>query len=335
MVRTAVRKRSVALVGAAVALALALVGCSGTSGPGSVGKDGKEKATITIGLPVPASTLASVYVADTKGYFAKQGLTVKTVAFQGDGDLVKALLGGSVQIAVGSLAGVITSVDAGQDVKVFYGGFNMPAFSWFGGKGVTSIGQGKDKNWGVTTLGSSTDLLTRYVLSQKGLDPDTDVKIVQAGSSPARLAALEAGSLGASILADPVTYDAEAAGLKDILDLRSVVKDYPMHVAYASTAYMKKNPQVIKEFVTALSQGMTYTKGHPTEAGAILSKAAKFTPADSTRSINSYKDQLFPDGQMASKDGLDAFFDMSIKGGLFTSRPPESKWLDTTYLPKK
>lgn len=329
MNRIAFPKRGSIAIGAIVVLASGLTACADSSGDESAGVE-----SITIGLPVPASTLAPIYVAAAEGFFADAGLDAEVVTFEGDADLVKATLGGTVDVAIASLAGVITSVNAGQNVEVYYGGFNMPAFAFYAADGIESVDDGKGMNWGVTSYGSSTDLLTRYALSQEGLDPDGDVNIVQAGPSAPRLAAMKAGALDVNIFAPPITFQAEEEGYTKILDLKDVVEDYPMHVVWGTDDFVTDHPEIVEKVVHAISEGMEFTKENPEEAGKILAAETKFSEDDAIRSIEGYVEYLYPDGRMVSEAGLDAFFELSISGGLFDERPDASKWLSTEFLPK-
>lgn len=336
MIRKTNRMRNVVTIVAATVLGFGATGCAAGSGGGGESGQGAEEETIaiTVGLPVPANTLAPVYVAQAEGFLEDAGLDAEVVSFQGDADLVKAVLGGTVDVAVASLSGVITAANSGQDVKVFYGGFNMPAFSFYATEEIESVEEGASKNWGVTTFGSSTDLITRYALSEAGLDPDKDAHILQAGPSSARLAAMKAGSLDVNIFADPVTFQAEREGYNKILDLRDIVEDYPMHVVWGRGDFVKENPEIAERFVTALSESMKFTKENPEEAAKIMAAETKFEEADAIRSVENYLDYLYPDGRMVSDEGLDAFFEMSISGGLFDERPETSEWLDTEFLPQ-
>src|SRR5690606_32173195 len=143
------------------------------------------------------------------------GLDVEVLTFKGDADLVQAVMSGDVDIALGSLSGPITAKLADQDVTVFYGGFNMPAFAFYSIPEITTLEEGKGRNWGVTTHGSSTDLLTRYVLTQEGLDPNTDVNIIPSGSG--RMPAMAAGQLDVNIFSYPDTFLAEREGYNKLI----------------------------------------------------------------------------------------------------------------------
>lgn len=325
-----VRIRRLAVIGALAAIAAGTAGCAGSPEDGA--SAGVQK--ITVGLPVPATTLAPVYVAEEKGMFEDAGLDVDLVTFEGDADLVKAVLGGTVDVAVGSLSGVITAVNAGQEASVFYAGFNEPGFSFYATDEVDTFEDSIGTNWGVTTFGSSTDLLTRYAISEAGLDPDNDVTIVQAGNGAARFAAMEAGSLDVNILSDPFALEAEDKGYHKILDLRDVVEDYPMHVVWGSKKFVDANTATAKKVTEAIAEGMQFTLDEPEEAGKITSGVTKIDESYATKSMSMLDDYLFPDGRMVSEAGLDSFFDMSISGGLFDERPDESEWLDTEFLPE-
>ncbi|MGE3248234.1 MAG: ABC transporter substrate-binding protein, partial [Beijerinckiaceae bacterium] len=184
-----------------------------------------EKKDVTIGLPVKASTFLPLFIAEEKKLFEKHGLNAKLIAFRGGSALVRGMIAGSVDVGVTSLAGVTVGIKAGQDIKVFYGGFNMVLFDWYARKGIKSIKDTKGMKYGISRYGSSTDFLTRYALKANGLDPKKDVQIVQGGGSSARLAAMESGQLDVNILAPPFTMIAANRGLPMILQQSDLAAD--------------------------------------------------------------------------------------------------------------
>ena len=153
-----------------------------------------ESTTVVIGLPVTTATFLPVYLADEEGFFADEGLDVELVAFTGGTDMVRAMIAGAVDVGLTAFAGVSVGIDAGQDLRVFYGGFNMTIFDWYAVPEIESLEDARGARFGITTFGSSTDFLTRYALDQSGINPETDVVIVQGGGSAPRMAAMEAGA---------------------------------------------------------------------------------------------------------------------------------------------
>jgi len=311
----------------ATLVTLVVSACAGGAGGSSNTGD-----TITLGLPVEATTLTPVYLAEAKNLWAQQGLTVTTVTFKGDAELTKAVLSGDVDVAIGSLTGPLTAVEAGQEIKVFYGGFDMPAFAWYATPDIHSVAEGRGHSWGVTTLGSSTDLLTRYAATTAGLNPDVDMKIIQGGGSAARLAAMQAGQLQVNIFTQPQTVYAEKAGYNKILDLTDIVDSYPMHAAWG-TSFLDDNPDRAKRFVDALRAAMQMTKDQPDVAADVMAARLKISAEDARASLGEWIDKLYPDGRMSSPEAMDAFWKMGIEGKLFEARVPDSEWLDPRFLP--
>lgn len=318
------RRIGAALTGLAL---LATAAC----GIGSASANNSDN--LTLGLPVPATTLAAVYLADDRNLWAQHGLHVKIVTFSGDAELAKAVLSGDVDVAIGSPTGPITAAEQGQDAKVFYGGFDMTAFAWYAVPGIHTVAQGKDKNWGVTTIGSSTDLLTRYAVARAGLNPNTDIKVVQGGGSAARLAAMKAGQLQVNVFTEPQTVQAERAGYNKLLDLKDLVDSYPMHVAWSTQSFLD-NQDRAKRFVATLSQAMRLVHSDQSAAATSIAKHIKISVAEAKASMAEWIDQLYPDGRMPSPAAMNTYWNMGISGKVFTGRLPDSKWLDTQFLPK-
>lgn len=315
-----------------VTVLLAVVGLLAGACAGGAGNSNSSN-TITLGLPVEATTLAGVYLADDTNMWAQHNLSVKVVTFKGDAELAKAVLSGDVDVAIGSPAGPINAIEAGQDAKAFYGGFDMPAFAWYAVPSIHTVAEGRDQKWGVTTFGSSTDLLTRYAATRAGLNADTNIKVVQAGASAARLAAMQAGQLQVNVFTQPQTIYAEKAGYNKILDLKELVDSYPMHVAWAKSSFVDKNPDRAKRFVDTLSAAMQQTKSQPDAAAASMAKEVKISLEDAKASMSQWIGQLYPDGRLPSAKAMDAFWDMGLQGKAFKSRIPDSKWIDARFMP--
>ncbi len=289
-----------------------------------------EKKDITIGIPVKASTFLPLFIAEEKKLFAKHGLNAKIVAFRGGSALVRGMIAGSVDVGVTSLAGVTIGIKAGQDIKVFYGGFNMVLFDWYAVKGIKSIKDTKGKKFGISRYGSSTDFLTRYALKSNGIDPKTDVKIIQGGGSSARLAAMESGQLDVNILAPPFTMIAKSRGMPLILRQADLSADYPWHVFFATGDYLKKNPETTKAILKAFVEGVRLMKTDKKLATEVLMKATKTKAEFAGPTVDLIKDFIYEDGRLPSDKGMKTFWDIGIDAGDYTEAWPKSRyWVDT------
>src|SRR5579863_1907594 len=149
---------------ASVALVV-LTSCSGTQARTSSTGSALEKPHITIGLAVPGATYLPLYVAVDEGTYAKQGIQADLVEFRGGSDLIKAVVSGSVDVGVVALSEISAGIDAGQPLKAFYAGFNIPDFDWYGVPSIKSFTDLKEKRIGITQYGSSSEYITRYALA--------------------------------------------------------------------------------------------------------------------------------------------------------------------------
>src|SRR5215469_6950870 len=84
-----------------------------------------EDPGLTIAVSVTDSTFLPIYVAEDAGLFKAEGLNPKLLSFHGGSDLTRAVVAHSVQIGLASPTSVLSAIDAGQKVKVFFGGFNQ------------------------------------------------------------------------------------------------------------------------------------------------------------------------------------------------------------------
>src|SRR5215471_1094414 len=245
----------VALCAAALAAA-----CGNRAAVGS--SSGLEQPHLKVAIISVTATYVPLYLAVDDGLFAKEGLQVELLPFRGGSDLIKAVVAGSADVGVVSLAEVASGIAAGQPLGGFYGGFNVPAFDWYAVKSIHSLAEARGKRFGVTQYGSSTDFLTRYALASNGLDPAKDVQIVQGGNSPTRLAAMQAGQIDVNIFAAPDSFVAAERGFHRILSQKELAPDYPYHVFGAMTSFIASHPRTLEALLRGFVLGLRQAKAN-------------------------------------------------------------------------
>ena len=290
-----------------------------------------EKADITIGLPVTTSTFLAIYMAKQEGYFKDEGLNVKIVAFHGGTDLVRGMIAGAVDVGVTSLAGVTVGIKAKQPLRVFYGGLNMTVFDWYAVKSIKSMADTKGKRFGISRIGSSTDLLTRYALKVSGVDPKS-VKIVQGGGSNPRLAAMDAGQLDVNIFAPPQKFIAADKGYNRIFRQRDIAPDYPFHVFFATQDFIKSHPSTIKAILRAFVKGVRKAKADKKLSEKVLQDQVGIGAKYAGRTYDDFIGEVYEDGRLPSDKGMKAFWELGLMSGKYKSAWPKSRYLDPTYI---
>ncbi|OGA95492.1 MAG: hypothetical protein A3E79_10695 [Burkholderiales bacterium RIFCSPHIGHO2_12_FULL_61_11] len=308
-------------------ICVALVASGVTLAPSSVWAQGKpEKTSLTIGLPVTTSTLLPLYLAEEEGFFKNEGLDVKLVAFRGGSSMVMGLVADSVQVGVGALTGAMAGINVGQNLEVFYGGFNMAIFDWYAVPKIKTFKDAAGARFGVSTYGSSTDFLTRYALKINGIDPKTGAKIIQGGASAARIAAMDSGQLDINILAPPEKYLAQDRGYNLVLRQTDLAPDYPFHVFFATKSYIAQNPNTLRAVLRAVIRGMRLAKSDKNRSIKILVARVGIDPKYAERTYDEIVQGMFEDGHLPGDAGMNAFFDSGIEAGVYKERWPKEKY---------
>ena len=309
-----------------------LAGCSGARDPAPSSGSTLEKKHLTIGLAVPGATYLPLYIGVDEGTFLKQGIQADVVEFRGGSDLIRAAVSGSVDVGVVSLAEILSGIDAGQPLKAFYAGFNIPDFDWYAVPSVTSLAGAKGKRVGITQYGSSTDFITRYALTVNGLDPSKDVQIIQAGPPSTRLAAMQAGQLDISIFSTPEKFLAAEKGYKLIYSQKQLSDDYPQHLFFATESFIATHPNTVKALLIGHASAVRLAKTDRERAEQSLIKHLQIDPKYVDRTYTDVIDHLYEDGRLPNEKSLDVFFDMGIKAGRYKEKWPLTRFWIPIYV---
>jgi NitT/TauT family transport system substrate-binding protein len=209
---------------------------------------------IAVAYSAVSATQSSFYVTKEAGYFEKHGLYVDPVYVASGTKVAQAMLAGEFPV---SLAGgiVVTANLAGGDIAIFGGLVNVPSFYVLVHPSIKRAEDLKGKSIGITRFGSSTDFSIRYLLKKLGMEPDRDVKILQMGGQPEIVASMHAGAVQAGVLSSPADFKAKKAGFQLLVDFKTVGLDYPTVSLVSTRSFIKKDPQTVRRFLAAYSEG--------------------------------------------------------------------------------
>lgn len=265
-----------AIVAAAALLASA---CTGSSSASSGSKP--EKRDLTVGV-VPAAGDASLFIAEQKGLFAKQGLQVKIVDTPTAGSVIPEMLHGSLDVDVGQWTSFIAAQAKG--VARFHVLANASALGphvheivALPDSGITSPVQLKGKTIAVNALNGLATALASARLADYGITP-SQVHFVPM-PFPAMGPALSAHRVDAAYLVEPFVTQEEKAGAAGLIDLDAGgTQEFPIS-GYAATAqWMSKYPNTAKAFVRAVQQGQQIAATDRAEVQRAVAQGAHLPP---------------------------------------------------------
>jgi len=242
---------------------------------------GARKANVTITVDtLPIANALPLNLGVQKGFFDKQGISIKTQILQSGNDIVVALQNGNgdigylgyVPMMIARTQGIPLSVVAASEVE----GTNA-ADNWQDilVKGSSSIRTAKDlagKTIAANALKGVGEVVIKAALKKSGVDPSS-IKLV-ALPFPAMPAALANGQVDAVWTPEPFQSQILNAGGRIVLAPGPVLGKYFPNGGYgALTTWTRKNPGLTKRFRTAMNQSLLYAQNHPSEVRALLPPA--------------------------------------------------------------
>jgi len=226
---------------------------------------------LRVAYTVIAPTQANVWTAKEMGYYAKHGLDVELVLLVGAPLAVAALVGGETPIVHTGASAVITSNLAGSGAVIIAGAANRFPYVLFVTDQIKRVEELKGKKFGVSRIGSADNAAAATVLDRYGIK-ETDVTYVQAGSIPARLAAMQTNALQATLLQAPETLKAKELGLRALLDFTKLDVEWQQNGVATTRDYIKKKPDTVRRFMRAYVDAVHYNLTNPKGAQKILQK---------------------------------------------------------------
>jgi len=232
-----------------------------------VGKAEARKVNVAVpGL----SQLIAFAVAKERGFYQEEGLDVELILMRA-AVANQALIAGNVDFATTGAAG-LTAALSGLPLRILFSTFRRPMFSLYGRPDIRDIKELRGKKIGVSSIGTGADSALREVLKRHGLEGGRDVVILVIGVTPTRYAALESGSVDASMLSPPFTFKAEEAGFREIInfgkeDLVEIQGSVVVH-----EGLLRSDPPLVEKFTRGTFKGFVYTRDNRSETIPIVAR---------------------------------------------------------------
>jgi NitT/TauT family transport system substrate-binding protein len=259
---------------AAAALML-LFACGGAANaPQASPSGGPEKTSLKMGVGGQSQIIyMPLTLADQLGYFKDEGISVEIDDLKGGADALKALLGGSVDMVTGFYEHTVRTQTQGKFIEMVCTFDLYPGLVLEVGKQhmdqVKSIKDLVGHPVGVTSPGSSTDEMIKYLLKKNGLAIDA-IPVVGIGSGSTAIAAIQSGQVWAGVTVEPTASQLEKSGdAKPIYDTRSATGtrevfggSWPAGGFYVPRDFVQQNPRTIQAMVRAGVRTLKYIKTH-------------------------------------------------------------------------
>jgi NitT/TauT family transport system substrate-binding protein len=195
------------------------------------------------------------------GFFAAEGLEVKTVFIRGGPTAAAALVGGDVDYTFVAGVPAVRAIVQGAPLTIVSGIQPYMDYTLIGGKGIAQLNQLKGKIVGVTGAGGIAEYAAVEGLAKKGFVRDRDYKILYGvGNSPARAQALEAGRIQASPFSFLERIELEQKGFPVLFDIGKVLPGFPFVVIVSAKRRVESDPEGVIALLRAMKRSLDYLK---------------------------------------------------------------------------
>jgi NitT/TauT family transport system substrate-binding protein len=250
-----------------------------------------KTVTFAYNTPTLSGTLP-VVVAQDFGFFAAEGLEVKTVFIRGGPTAMAALVGGGVDYTFVAGVAAVRAIAQNAPMLIVSGMQPYMDYTLIGAKGLSTVNDLRGKVVGVTGPGGVAEFAAVEGLAKKGLVRDRDYKILYGvGNSPARAQALEIGKIQASPFSFLERLELEKKGFPAIFDIGEAIPGFPFVVIASGKQKIDNDPEGIVALLRAINRSLDFLKkSREKVAEAVISKNTFGDPAMVRRVINQFAD---------------------------------------------
>ena len=259
---------------AALAFALALTGCGGDDSESGSSGGGTKKETIKVGL-IPIADTAPLFLGKEKGFFADEGLDVKTQFAAGGAALLPSVVRGDYDVGFSNNVSLFIAQSKKLPVKIISQGViaGQEGFGQLLVKKGGPIKSPKDLEGGktvaVNTLNNICDVTIRSTLADKGVDV-AGMKF-QEIEFPDMLDPLQKGRVDAACEVEPFVTIGEGGGAKAIDSFYTDFSpDLSVATYFTTDKQLDEKRDVIDRFVRAINKSLDYAGTHPDEVRKVI-----------------------------------------------------------------
>jgi len=207
----------------------------------------KEK--ITFGYAAISPTMAGVWMAKEVGAFEKYGLDAQLIYISSGAVVIQALVGGSVQAALGASNAVVAATLKGAPILAVGSNTSRPGMVLWVQPEITRADQLVGKRLAITRYGSTSDFVTRLIVKKLGLDGKVEIR---------QFGGVVEADMGfrAHQAEGRVASQSPAPQARSLVDAAEIGIPFSMNLLAVSNEFYKKSPGTVERIIKAYIEGI-------------------------------------------------------------------------------
>jgi NitT/TauT family transport system substrate-binding protein len=302
-----------------------LSACSALGANGG-SKHGAAEDIIVAESSASISQLPS-YVAQRMGFYAEEGLIVKSVSMRGE-LMAASFASGSINYA--GVTGLMSRYAArGGAVRVAAVCVMRPPSFLIANPSIKSVRDLRGRSIAVNSVGQIADLSMRAFLRREGLDPERDVRITSISSNQARQLAVERGSIAAGLFSIPLNALLVQSGLVQLGFTGDTVPEQAISGITVSERILHDRPDQVKKLLRAYIKGLHLIWQDKARVVPIMVKEFNVNESVAANALDSFYKIATKNGMLSDR-GFDDAIEFVAKSG--TQPAPLTRIRDFTVL---
>jgi ABC-type nitrate/sulfonate/bicarbonate transport system substrate-binding protein len=292
------------------------------------------ESVLRVGKAVPeAFSFVPLDVGVQKGFFKKHGLDIQSIAFVGDAKMQQAMAADSIDVALGSGPGM-AFIAKGSPVKAIAAMAGPPLLLAIVVRpdGPKTVADLKGKKISVSTTGSLTYWLVSETSQRQGWGPK-GIEIQPMGALPAQLAALKRGDIDGVIMDIASAFDLEKKREGRILARFHHLKDFIIHVVFATDKAIASKPNDLRNFLRGWFETIAYMRTHKAETVSIAQAVMQKDEDVTSRTYDELM-PMFSDSGRFSHAALAVLTKSFVEMGTLPQEPDARGLYTEAFLPK-
>jgi NitT/TauT family transport system substrate-binding protein len=223
----------------------------------------REKITFAYAAISPS--MAGVWMAKEIGAFERHGLNAELVYISSGATAIQALVGASVQAALGASNAVVAATLKGAPMIAVASNTSRPGMQLWVQPEIQRAEQLQGKTLAITRFGSTSDFVTRLILRKLNLEGKTELR--QFGG------VVEADvGFRARQAEGRVSSQAPGPQAKMLVDAAELGIPFSMNLLAVSNDYLARSPKSVDAIVRAYIEGIAALKTRKAQALKLLEK---------------------------------------------------------------
>ena len=293
------------------AVAVSAIALAGLAAPSAAG------AADVLQIANVSRTLFSLplWVAQRKGFMKDEGLDTTSHILDNAEKINAALRSGEMQIAMGTPEAVVIDAYKGGTLRIIAGNTGRLPHFIITKPEIKTLAQLRGANIGILSEKEGSTYVVQDIARAIGLTP-ADYRMTAVGGAPTRWRLLKEGKIDAGLQPFPLSYEAEAAGFKNLGSVIPFVPDWQFTTVNADKKWAEQNRDVVVRFLRGLQRGRDFMNGNRAEVAQIASIELRTTIELADRALGDMEKLAILDPQLGlNPRGMAKVFETLQKSG--------------------